>query len=72
MKKKFSKGDPKKSKLKKNNFLDHLKILKTLFKAFLRTTLYLFGPLFPKYQHFLAFKAHISEIRAEIEKVAVA
>ena len=48
------------------------KYQKTLFKTFLRSTLFLFGPLFPKYQHFLALKAHFSEMRAEIEKVVVA
>ena len=34
--------------------------------------LFLFGPLIPKYQYLLALKANISEMRAEIEKVAVA
>ena len=48
------------------------KYQKTIFKTFLRSTLFLFRPLFPKYQHFLALKAHFSEMRAEIEKVAVA
>ena len=33
---------------------------------------FIFGPLFTKYQHFLAEIAHISEMRAEIEKVTVA
>ena len=53
-------------------FLTIWKYQKTLFKTFLRSTLFLFGPLFPKYQHFLALKAHFSEMRAEIEKVVVA
>ena len=70
----FSKGVPKKIKIlkKKKFFLSIRKYQKTLFKTFLRSTLFLFGPLFPKYQHFLALKAHFSEMRAEIEKVVVA
>ena len=48
------------------------KYQKIIFKTFLRSTLFLFRPLFPKYQHFLALKAYISEMRAEIETVEVA
>jgi len=65
----FSEGVPKKNQnLKKKFFLT----IKTLFKTFLRSTLFFFGPLFPKYQHLWALKAHISEMRTGIEKVAVA
>ena len=44
----FSKGVPKKSKFWKKNkfFLTIWKYQKTLFKTFLRSTLFLFGPLF--------------------------
>ena len=75
MKKKiFFKGVPKKSKFWKKIkiFLTTSKYSKTHSKTFLRSALFLFDPLFPKYQHFLALKAHFSEMRAEIEKVVVA
>ena len=70
----FLKGVPKKQNLKKKSkfFLTTLKHPKTHSKTFLRSTIFLFGPLFQKYQPFLALKAHISEMRAEIKKVAVA
>ena len=59
--------------MKKLNFVFTIwKYQKTIFKTFLRSTLFLFRPLFPKYQHFLALKAYISEMRAEIETVEVA
>ena len=48
------------------------KYQKTILKIFLLSALFLFRPLFPKYQHFLALKAYISEMRAEIETVEVA
>ena len=68
------KGFPKKNKIKKKikKFLITLKHPKPHSKTFLHSTIFLFGPLFPKYQHFVALKAHISEMRAEIENVAVA
>ena len=58
--------------LKKSFFLPPKNTKKTYSETFLRCTLFLFGPLLPKYPHFLALKAHISEMRAEIEKVTVA
>ena len=48
------------------------KYQKTLFKTFFHSTLFLFLSLFQKYQHFLALKPRISEMRGKIEKVAVA
>ena len=70
----FFKGCSKKNQNfeKKKIFLTIWKYQKTIFKTFLRSTLFLFRPLFPKYQHFLALKAYISEMRAEIETVEVA
>ena len=66
----FLKGVPKKTKFEKKikSFLTTLKHPKTHSKTFLRSTIF-FGPLFPKYQHFVALNAHISEMRAEIENV---
>ena len=70
----FLKGVPKNTKFEKKIkiFLTTLKHPKTHSKTYLRSTIFLFGPLFPKYQHFVTLKAHISEMRAEIENVAVA
>ena len=48
------------------------KYQKTLFKTFFHSTLFLFLSLFQKYQHFLALKPRISEMRGKIKKVAVA
>ena len=64
----------KKTKFEKKSkiILSTLKHIKPQSKTFLLSTIFLFGPLFPKYQHFVTLKAHISEMRAEIENVAVA
>ena len=70
----FLKGVPKNQNLKKKlkKFFTASKHPKTHSKTFLCSTIFLFGPLHPKYQHFVALKAHISEMKAEIENVAVA
>ena len=47
------------------------KYQKTLFKTFFHSTLF-FLSLFQKYQHLLALKPRISEMRGKIKKVAVA
>ena len=50
---------------KRSNFFYHH--FKTHSKTFWRSAFFLFDTLFPKYQHFLALKAHISYMKAELQ-----